>query len=71
MYCMVCFKVQNYVFFHTHFIFDLNSQQITMLMWPCIVDIVKVKNQQDVTKYVVSLPQHVSGPKHAHHQEYN
>jgi hypothetical protein len=31
----------------------------------------KVKNQPDATKYVVLLPQHVSGTKHAHHQEYN
>jgi hypothetical protein len=30
-------------------------------MWPCIVDIVKVKNRLDATKYAVLLPQHVSG----------
>jgi hypothetical protein len=27
----------------------------------CIVDIVKVENQLDATKYAVLLPQHVSG----------
>jgi hypothetical protein len=32
-----------------------------MFMWPCIIDMVKVKNRLDATKYVVLLPQHVSG----------
>jgi hypothetical protein len=32
-----------------------------MFMWPCIVDIVKVKKQLDATNYAVLLPQHVSG----------
>jgi hypothetical protein len=32
-----------------------------MFMWPCIVDIVTVKNQLDATEYAVLLPQHVSG----------
>jgi hypothetical protein len=32
-----------------------------IFMWPCIIDIVKVKNQLEATKYAVLLPQHVSG----------
>jgi hypothetical protein len=39
-------------------------------MWPCIVDIVKVKNRLDATKYVAFVASTCFEHQYAHRQEY-